>query len=320
MQGSNYSSLASGSESLFLGTQDGRVHILSSAFKLVRTFVAYEPGTGAITHLKQVNGTALLVTVAEDLSSEPLLKVWALDKIEKKTNTPRCLSSLGIQNGRRQFPITAFAALEDLSQLAFGFGNGAVTLVRGDLIHDRGAKQRTVFESAEPVTGVAFREGGNTTLYLATTGRILTLTIAGRGQGQPARPLEDVGCGAGCMTVDKEAGEVVVVRNDRISYYGVRGRGPSIAYEGPKKLVRVFRHYVALVSQPQASKSVKANTMRLFGGRQADDLFTTSAFALLDTDQRYLAHTENLTSEVREVFAEWGDFFIITIDGKVCGF
>jgi vacuolar protein sorting-associated protein 11 len=55
--------------------------------------------------MKQVEGTALLVTISEDLSNDPVLKVWALDKTEKKTGGPRCLSTLSIQNGRRQFPV-----------------------------------------------------------------------------------------------------------------------------------------------------------------------------------------------------------------------
>ena len=54
--------------------------------------------------MKQVDGTSLLVTIAEDLSNEPVLKVWALDKIEKN-GAPRCLSSLGIHNGKKQFPV-----------------------------------------------------------------------------------------------------------------------------------------------------------------------------------------------------------------------
>ena len=87
--------------------------------------------------------------------------------------------------------------MDNLSQLAVGFANGAVTLIRGDLINDRGAKQRTVFESEEPITGVEFREGPTTLLYLATTGRILTFTISGKGQGQPDMVLEDTGCGVG---------------------------------------------------------------------------------------------------------------------------
>ena len=55
--------------------------------------------------MKQIEGTALLVTIAEDLSSEPVLKVWALDKLDKKTGAPKCLSTLEIQNGRRMFPV-----------------------------------------------------------------------------------------------------------------------------------------------------------------------------------------------------------------------
>ncbi|EDN98603.1 hypothetical protein SS1G_13462 [Sclerotinia sclerotiorum 1980 UF-70] len=121
----------------------------------------------------------------EDLSHEPVLKVWALDKPVKKTGLPTCQSTL----------ISAFTAMDDLSQLAVGFGNGAVTVIRGDLIHDRGAKQRTVHESEEPITGLAFREEERLiNLYIATTSRLVKLVISGRA-GQSARPVEDSGCG-----------------------------------------------------------------------------------------------------------------------------
>ena len=214
--------------------------------------------------------------------------------------------------------ISAFAILENLSQLAVGFGNGAVTVIRGDLIHDRGAKQRTVFESEEPITGVEFREGPNTTLYLATTGRILTLTITGKGQGQPAKVLEDTGCGVGCMTFDESNGDIVVVRDDAIHYYGVNGRGPSFAYEGPKQFVRIFGDYVALVSPPKAPTPTKMNPIRrAFGGGRPDDLLNTSTFAVLDTDLKFMAHTETLSTQVKAMFSEWGDLFLLTLEGKV---
>lgn len=54
--------------------------------------------------MRQIEGTALLVTVAEDLSNEPVLKVWALDT-ERKGGGPRCLSTVTVQNARRQFPV-----------------------------------------------------------------------------------------------------------------------------------------------------------------------------------------------------------------------
>ena len=101
--------MCSGSDNLFVGSNDGHVRILSQAFKMVRDWRAHD--TGTITQMKQINGTALLVTIAEDLSNEPVLKVWALDKTEKKTGAPKCLSTLGIHNGRKQFPVSFHPAM-----------------------------------------------------------------------------------------------------------------------------------------------------------------------------------------------------------------
>lgn len=291
------------------------MRIVSQAFKVVRSFKAHD--TGAITHMKQVQGTPLLVTIAEDLSNEPVLKVWALDKLEKKTGIPRCQSTLTIHNGRKQFPISAFTALEDLSQLAVGFANGAVTVVRGDLIHDRGARQRTVFESEEPITGVELREGNITTLYIATTGRILTLVISGRGQGQPPKSLDEHGCGVGCMSLDKATREVIVARNDAIYSYGLHGRGPPFAYEGEKKMISTFKDYVVIVSPPKSNVIPRTNPLRSLGIGGADDVFNTSAFTLLNTELRFVAHQEQLASQVNAIVSEWGDLFVLTMDGKV---
>lgn len=307
--------MVSGSESIFFGSSDGIVRILSQAFKVVRSFKAHD--AGAITHMKQIAGTALLVTVAEDLSNEPVLKVWALDKLEKKTGTPRCQSTLTIHNGRKQFPISAFAALDDLSQLAVGFANGGVTVVRGDLIHDRGARQRTVFESEEPITGIEFREGNITTLYIATTGRILTLVISGRGQGQPAKTLDEYGCSVGCMAVDKNTREVVVARNDALYYYGQHGRGPPYTYEGEKTMISIFRDYIVMVSPPKSSAMPRAGPLRAFGMSSTDDVFNTSTLTLLNPELRLVAHQEQISSQIKAILSEWGDLFVLTMDGKV---
>jgi hypothetical protein len=79
------------------------VHIVSAGFKIARSFKAAD--NGSITHIKRIEGTSLLVTIAEDLPNEPVLKVWALDKPDKKTGDPRCLSTTTIQNARRPFPV-----------------------------------------------------------------------------------------------------------------------------------------------------------------------------------------------------------------------
>ncbi|KAL3455875.1 hypothetical protein BJX64DRAFT_271554 [Aspergillus heterothallicus] len=307
------SCLCSGSANLFLGTTDGFVHTVSSSFKIVQSFKASD--NGSITHIKQLEGTSLLVTIAEDLLNEPVLKIWALDKPEKKTGAPRCLSTTSVQNARRTFPISAFATLGDLSQVAVGFGNGSVAIIRGDLIHDRGARQRIVFESEEPVTGLEVQSGPVTTLYISTTNRILALVISGRGQGQPARVLEDAGCAVSCMTLDRDSGDILVAREDAIYTYGPHGRGQSYAFESPKSSINVFRDYVTLVCPPRGGTSAPGALQTLGLGR--DELFNTTTFTLLDTDLKFIAHTESLVTSVKQIFKEWGNLYLLTADGKI---
>ncbi|KAL4990113.1 hypothetical protein BDW68DRAFT_155080 [Aspergillus falconensis] len=310
---SETSCLCTGSANLFLGTTDGFVHTFTSSFKVVQSFKASD--NGSITHIKQLEGTSLLVTIAEDLLNEPVLKVWALDKPEKKTGIPRCLSTTPVQNARRLFPVSAFAALGDLSQVAVGFGNGSVAIVRGDLIHDRGARQRIVFESEEPITGLEVQTGPVTTLYISTTNRILALVISGRGQGQPARVLEGTGCGLGCMTLDSDSGDVLVAREDAIYTYGPHGRGQSYAFESPKSSINIFKEYVTLVCPPRGGTPGSAGLQTLGVGR--DEIFSTATFTLLDTDLKFIAYSESLASSVRQVFKEWGNLYLLSTDGKI---
>ncbi|KAL4921451.1 hypothetical protein BDW62DRAFT_129178 [Aspergillus aurantiobrunneus] len=310
---SDASCLCSGSANLFLGTTDGFVHTVSSSFKIVQSFRASD--NGSVTHIKQIEGTSLLVTIAEDLLNDPVLKVWALDKPEKKSGTPSCLSTTPIQNARRLFPVSAFAVFGDLSQVAVGFGNGSVAIIRGDLIHDRGARQRIVFESAEPVTGLEVQTGPVTTLYVSTTNRILALVISGRGQGQPARVLEDTGCGVGCMSMDRDNDDVLVAREDAIYTYGPHGRGQSYAFESPKSSINIFRDYVTLVCPPRGGTPGSGSLQTIGVGK--DDIFNTATFTLLDTDLKFIAHSESLVSSVRHIFKEWGHLYLLTTDGKI---
>lgn len=98
-------SLATGSDSLFLGSANGTVRVLSRALKVVRTFTASDTPDGTISHIHHVPDTSYLITLAENLSTDPALKVWALDKTEKRTGGPKLLCTVAVQNGRRQFPV-----------------------------------------------------------------------------------------------------------------------------------------------------------------------------------------------------------------------
>jgi tetratricopeptide (TPR) repeat protein len=297
-----------------VGTPNGHVHLIDQTFKSSRSWKAHD--AGSVTHAVQLVDTPYLLTLAETLEHEPELKVWTLDQNEKKTGQPRCLCTLVVQNGRRNFPVSAFAVTSDLAQLAVGFANGTVTVVRGDFIHDRGTKQRTVFESDEPITGLEFREANTTSLYIATTSRLLALSISGKAQGTPARTLDEHGCAVGCMTQDPQSSEIVVARTDAIYTYGLRGKTASFAKEGVKNIVGVCKDYIVIASPPE-SNSVPATSLRAFGGIKADQIFRSSSFTVLHTELKFIAHTEQVPSQIHKVFSIWGDIFLLTVNGKL---
>ena len=198
-----------------------------------------------------------------------------------------------------------------------GFANGAVTVIRGDFIHDRGTKQRTVFEAEDPVTGLEVREGQNAVLFIATVGRIASLTISGKNSGQPARTVDNRGCDVGCMTLDSQTRDLVIAREDAVYTYTSSGRGQPLAFDGPKKLVKIFNGYVAIAGLPRVAQLSKSKTLRKFGVSETDDLFTSSSFTLLDTDLKFIAHTETISSQIRDIFMIWGEVFLLTLEGKV---
>jgi hypothetical protein len=171
-----------------------------------------------------------------------------------------------------------------------------------------------VFESEEPVTGLEMQSGSAGTLYISTTNRILALAISGRVQGQPARVLEDTGCAVGCMALDEFTGDVLVAREDAIYTYGPHGRGPSYAFESNKSSLTIFKDYIALVCPPKVRSPNGGSLENL----PIDGMFNTTTFTLLDTDLKFIAHSESVASSVKRVFMEWGDLFLLTTDSKVC--
>ena len=218
--------------------------------------------------------------------------------------------------------ISAFAATDDLTQIAVGFTNGAVTVIRGELVHDLGTKQRIVFESEEPVTGVELAWDSVqklTTLFVSTTSRILKLGLSKKGHGLPPKTVEDSGCAVGCMTRDQNTDGVIIARDDAIYTYTMDGRGPPKAYESPKSKVDVYHEYVALACPPASSTAKDSEAMRRrFGSTTTNSLFNASSFVLLDMELRVIGHTETLMSPVGHFVDIWDDFYTILQDGKVC--
>ncbi|KAJ6257977.1 hypothetical protein Dda_7767 [Drechslerella dactyloides] len=316
--GSQITSACTGMRHILLGLSSGNMVALSSKYTKAAIWKAHE--SGPITHARYLESRQILVTVSEDLTNPPEMRVWALKSSERKSLSAQLQSTLRI-NTQTVFPMTCFSVAKDLSDVAAAFANGAIILVRGDLVHDRGSRQRVIHESDEPVTGMEFtEENGSSTLYVTTPERVMTIKTSIRGHIPPPRVLETTGCALGCLTLDESSGNILVARNDALYYYGPDGRGPCYAYEGSKSLINSFGAYVILLLPPQVTSSNSlgvASSLRHIVGSRREAPFEVSTLAVLDTDLQFIAHIETFTGGVRGILYEWGDIHIVTSDNKI---
>ena len=103
-------------------------------------------------------------------------------------------------------------------------------LLKGEMSNGRTPKQRTIFESEEPITALGFTEDAKQyLLYIVTTNRIMTYITSGKGHGNPPRLLDALGCALGCVSF-REDGEMIVGRDDAVYLYS--GESRVYAFEG----------------------------------------------------------------------------------------
>ncbi|CAK9441404.1 uncharacterized protein LODBEIA_P52720 [Lodderomyces beijingensis] len=206
------------------------------------------------------NSSNLVVTLAEKQGSPSVIKLWDVSKILDIENLEESEYKFKFQtqvpvynsvsNGDdNSFPISCFKFNSDLTCLVVGYTNGKIILIRGDLLRDRGAKQRVVYESAnDPVTGIQFNDNDQL-LYVTTTSRILTVTTTGRNQGKPLKILSSkTGADLGCTEVSEKQ-ELIVAQPDSIVYYSPEKKLKTVNFPIPKsKLIRIGQ-FLIMVSQ-----------------------------------------------------------------------
>lgn len=202
-------------------------------------------------------------------------------------------------------------------------------------------KPRIVHEStAEPVTAVGFREPSDETpatyLFIATTNRVLVYQASGRGSGGAASEVHEAGTALGCAVMDWKARDMVVARDEAIYICGAENRGSSYAYEGerlilssmlsvptrlsgPKTSVHTHLNYLVIVSSPLIANAASASaTIRNFAARNVGANGTeVTKVTVFDLENKFVAHIEPFTEDVREVFSQWGNIYVLSNDGKL---
>lgn len=293
------------------------IKIVGKNFTTLRKFMAYDADY-RISFMEPLPKSDLLVTIAEKQGFPSLLKLWDLHKLvhlelneggdvdEEEINEKlkrKFQTQAVIQCGDNSFPISCFTFNADFSCIAIGYTHGKVLLVRGDLLRDRGSKQRLIYESPDPVTGLKFNEF-HELLYVTTTSRILTVTTTGRNQGKPLKVLSrKIGVSLNCTAINPETQELMVGTDTSIRYYNQISKSHTINFEIRKKLIhRYHKNYLLIVSP---GEDINESSKKLI-----------TRVIILDLNNKHIAFSLIIpNATINHAFEMWDDLYLLSSDG-----
>lgn len=175
----------------------------------------------------------IVVTVSERQGQPISIKLWDLDKLLSKNynwskfdhnSSYRSKCSISNTNGLNNYPLTCLTANDNFSVIAAGFANGTLVICRGDLIHDRGTRQRIAWastdgksdEAGEPITGLQLRD--DDLLYVCTISKIFTVSTLGRNHGKWEKLLDGAnGCDINCSNKFIDVGINIQIANSALA-------------------------------------------------------------------------------------------------------
>jgi vacuolar protein sorting-associated protein 11 len=114
---------------------------------------------------------------------------------------------------------------------------------------------------------------------------------------------------------------VVHVTLSKVYFTASRAYDPLLtrACTGHKSSVQSHLNYLVIVSPPMTvSASHTSATVRHFAARSSTSADITK-LTVFDIENKFVAYSGTFTEGVKEVFCEWGQIFVLSNDGKVCG-
>lgn len=278
-------SVATGAQTVFLGTRDGRVKEFSRELTLHSSWQA-QPDGSAIDFMYALPDANVLVTVSFIQNAPTQVTFWNTSKKPE----PKTITNAKVSNGHNQHLLTAFSCSRDGSVLAFGYADGAVIVLRGDMLHDRGSRQRVVCTLADAITGVHILDDS---LFVVSLQQVLCVSNTGN---RSQKVLDKTrGASLKCSALFND--QLVISRDDGITFYHTDHRGASQEFPGQKKALYTYGNYLVLIT---AHRILETETYRV---------------VIVDTRNDLIAYDGQIALSVRQVFVQWHQLNIIGSDG-----
>lgn len=311
------SAICSTNKYIAIATNQSVIKLIDSQFEKKYQFQCYDLGW-TITKLAffyglKHNSNGFLVTIAERQGLPLSLKLWNLDKLlnpqynMKKFDYNSTYHTIcTVTNGQNNYPMTCFSYSKDYSIFAFGYSNGSVILVRGDILHDRGSKQRLIYENKEPITSINFKD--NLTLYISTISKIFTLSTTGKNNGHLDKILDDKeGSDINCSDIYLENNNRLLLtgRDECFQFYNLKGKSHSIQLNIPKKRIFVYRNrYVLFLSYTNSNLTESS-------------IISSNRLIIIDLKNKYIVYNQSISSSIFDIFEYCDDLYVFLSDGSL---
>lgn len=317
--GSDVVACCSGSGYIWILTRKGELRQVTRDLELKNSTIICPP-TYVPFVVSSLPGTSFVVTVATRQDYPTLISIWDFEHRPDDAH-----ATTEVMHSTAQ-PLTSFATAPDASVMSLGFADGSVIVVRGDMLHDRGARSRLVWTADSAVTGLGLTPDLSD-VWVASLSQVIILPTSGRGSPIVVEPTK--GAALGCTTVQN--GEFVVCRDAEICRYTPKHRGASFELAVAKRNVACWNSYLVVTTAWNAPSLLAAETLRvtivdtankliIFNGHLAPSIVgmvdLNGNLGILGTDGiLYELHEHSLTKKIETLRAQ--KLFEIAL--RLCG-
>ena len=297
--------VSSSSGSVFMLTRSGTVKEFSEDMQLKRSFTIFSNNEDRVPdYIYAVPNSSLLLTASSKLGGPVEIKVWNITNSEgneTESEGVKLHAQTFLYNKTNTFPPTAFVVAPDLSVTVVGFADGSVVALRGDLMHDRGTKQRQIHMASTSITGLHFTDDLSQVFVSSLTQIVVVSTTTSK-----SLVVLDKSRGAALLcTAGNLGSEFVVARDSDIVCYNRHHRGSSFELVFPKK--EIFLHssgdFLVVVGsfQPENRGLLTAESTRVI---------------IVDLINHLVAFNQTLgNGGVSTIFEAWGRLNIVGLNG-----
>ncbi|EEB09740.1 zinc finger protein [Schizosaccharomyces japonicus yFS275] len=302
------------------GYSDGSIHILKDTFENFQTLeLPLKVTVQQIIWLSADSFVTLSSVPDHDSESNVIIYCYKLIR-EPATDSSRdefvLVNEHIIAVREPPYPITAFDLSLDARTLICGFASGLVISIKGDFLRDRSLRLSVLHQLKEPVTNVKFDIQEPNLLYVATTGKLITIS------GKVVSVLDHLGVAMNCMdkfntplTRDSVSYSLVCARSETVSFIRANTLDSFLLFYGEKHYACVNGDILAIVFTPSAKSNSKGTVVPGIGYDKKSE--TLCRIMLLDIKQQLIVWEDIVPTHVAHVLSRGSKTFILTVDGYV---